>query len=146
FRTSKCRANMRDRGLAGCGIQRRQLDDNFRARTVQELIDRIDMRAERRLQWKTALVESGSVPRRLNGDDSKRKRFMLRGQQPRERSSDVSVAEQCQLQKSVFSMSEPSSDSNVVLLRRSWLCRSRRLARRVSAEASCFAYCWTISC
>jgi len=72
-----------------------------------------------RIDGEAAWVEGCSMAQRLNSNNAEWKNFSLLFEQPRERPPDIAIAKKRQPQKSILSMSEFRSDSNVVRARRS---------------------------
>jgi hypothetical protein len=118
----ECSADVRDGGFAGGWIERGELDDDFGFGSIEEFVDGFDALSEYRFNREAVRIERGPVAQGLDRHDAKRKNLSLFFEQMRERAADTSVSEQCEPQKSIFSMSEVRSDSSVVRVLRNWLC------------------------
>src|SRR5271155_103335 len=134
---------MRNRRFAGGRIQCRNFDHDVGPRTIQKFVNCSAGGAEHGFNGQSPLIERAAVAQGVNPDDAEREDLALRFQKARERTPDVAITNQCQFQKSIFSIRVLSSDSSAVFLRFRLLCWSRSAAIFVSFAASWLAYCWT---
>ena len=102
--------------------QRGDLDDDVRPRAIQEFFNRSAARAVLRFNGQTALIERGAVPQCVYSHNAKRENLALCFQKARERTPYISITDQSEFQKSIFSIRVLSSDSSAVFLRFRLLC------------------------